>query len=98
MEEVTTTATVKSFAQLKRDLSLGTLVKTIHNYCKPERDGEVRKIAKVQTNAIAFERPEDIDRPSWIWWKDHKVEYIDNIFKVFSKKTNELYFEYEIVK
>lgn len=98
VEEVTAKATVKSFAQLKRDLSLGTLVKTIHNYCKPERDGEVRKIAKVQTNAIAFERPEDLDRPSWIWWKDHKVEYIDNIFKVFSKKTNELYFEYEIVK
>ena len=86
----------KSFAQLKRDLQVGVLVKTIHNYCKPEKDGEVRKIAKVQTNAIAFETANP-DKPSWIWWKEHKVEYTDKVFKVYSKKTDELFFEYEII-
>lgn len=86
----------KSFAQLKRDLQVGVLVKTIHNYCKPEKDGEVRKIAKMQTNAIAFETANP-DRPSWIWWKEHKVEYTGKVFKVYSKKTDELFFEYEII-
>lgn len=97
VEEATTTATVKSFAQLKRDLQVGTLVKTVHNYIKPEKDGQIRGIAIVQSNAIAFEA-NDLNKPSWIWWKDHKVEYVGNTFKVYSKKTGELFFEYAIIE
>ena len=97
VEEVATTATVKSFAQLKRDLQVGTLVKTVHNYIKPDKDGQIRGIAKVQSNAIAFET-NDPNKPSWLWWKDHKVEYIDNTFKVYSKQTGELFFEYRIIQ
>lgn len=102
---------MKTFSQLKKDLQVGALVKTIHNYIKPERDGQTRKIAKVQTNAIAFEIPENEQKPniwgqlqtmSWLWWdKANCYEYEGNIFKVYHyTKDNEkiLDFVYEIVK
>ena len=89
----------KSFAQMMRDLNEGAMLKTVINNVKPERNGEIRKIVKKQTNAIAFENKEDANKPSWLWWdkKHYAFEYIGNTIKVFHKKSNELLFEYEIV-
>lgn len=88
---------MKSFAQLQRDMHLGVKVKTITNNCKPENNGEVREISKVQTNAIAFRRADGKD--SWMWWdkKHNTFEYDNNILKVFWKHDNSLAFVYEIL-
>ena len=50
---------MKSFSQLKKDIKVGTMIETILNNYKPERNGQIRKVAKVQTNAIAFEIPQE---------------------------------------
>ena len=102
---------MKTFSQLKKDLHVGVLVKTINNYIKPERNGQVRKIAKVQSNAIAFELPIEEQKPnlwgqvqtmSWLWWdKASCYEYDENIFKVYHfTDANEkiLDFIYEILE
>lgn len=102
---------MKTFAQLKKDIKVGTTIKTICNNIKPERNGQVRKVGKVQTNAIAFEIPEceqkrnlwgELQTLSWLWWdKASNYEYDNNIFKVYhtDTKTNErvLDFIYEII-
>lgn len=93
----------KSFNQLKKDLQVGVLVKTLTNNCKPEMNGQVRAIGKVQTNAIAFLR--DDDKLSWLWWgKASCYEYEDNVFKVYDEPraynnyTRNLLFVYEIMR
>lgn len=100
---------MKTFAQLKRDLVKGTTIKTIYNHFKPERNGEIRKIGKVQKNAIAFEIPQEqqvksiwgeIQTLSWLWWtKASNYEYEENIFKVYDEVNGkkELSFIYEII-
>lgn len=94
---------MKTFSQLKKDLQLGVKVKTILNNCKPEMNGQVREIGKVQTNAIAFLRADN--QLSWLWWgKASDYEYEGNIFKVYDEPraynnfTRNLLFVYEIVK
>jgi hypothetical protein len=85
----------KTFAQLKRDLQIGVKVKTLYNYCKPERIGEIRPISQVQTNAIAFKK--DDGRDSWLWWeKTSQYDYNDNIVNCYNK-AGELEFTYEIL-
>ena len=76
------TQQIKSFSQLKRDLKVGTVIKTIKNFIKPEKEGEIRQIGKVQTNAIAFLR--DDGRLSYLWWQGAScVEYEGDTFKVY---------------
>lgn len=94
---------MKSFSQLKKDLQTGVKVKTIFNYCKPENNGQIRAIGKVQTNAIAFLK--DDSKLSWLWWgKASNYEYEDNVFKVYDEPnaynnfTRNLLFVYEIIK
>lgn len=96
---------MKTFAQLKRDLKVGTIVKTVLNNCKPEMTGEIRKIQVVQSNAIAFERKEDSSRPSWLWWpKASEIEYDGDTFKVYAapaswnNNTRTLEFIYQIIQ
>ena len=87
----------KTFSQLKKDLQVGVLVKTIANNIKPEMNGQVRAIGKVQSNAIAFIR--DDKQLSWLWWgKASEYEYEDNTFKVYSKDHSQVYFVYEIMR
>jgi hypothetical protein len=94
---------VKTFAQLKRDLQVGVKVKTIFNACKLERNGEVRSVAKKQTNAIAFLTSEG--KESFLWWPKTAslVEYEDNTFKLYvepnqwNDNQRTLVFVYEIL-
>lgn len=99
----------KTFAQLKKDLKEGMEIKTVLNNIRPERNGQVRKIGKVQTNAVAFEIPKEeqhtnlfgeIQTLSWLWWgKASCYDYDDNIFKVYHfdiQNNRVLDFVYEI--
>ena len=98
---------MKTFAQLKRDIKEGTLIKTILNNIKAEKNGEIRKVGKVQSNAIAFEIPKEQQKTniwgetqtlSWLWWgKASQYEYEGNVFKVFDNNKN-LCFVYEIME
>lgn len=94
---------MKSLAQLKRDLKVGTILKLKENYIKPERSGKRFIISKVQTNAIAYveidDKNEIIDnRLFWLWHPSRAiyVEYTDNKFKIFNEYTKNLDFEYII--
>lgn len=94
---------MKTFAQLKRDIKEGTIIKTVNNFCKPEMSGQIRKVGKVQSNAIAFTREDG--KLSWIWWpKATCIEYDGDTFKVYSEPkeynnfTKELLFIYQIMK
>lgn len=87
----------KTFNQLKKDLQVGVMVKTIANNIKPEMNGQVRAIGKVQSNAIAFLREDN--KLSWLWWgKASEYEYEDDTFKVYSQDHSEIYFIYQIVR
>lgn len=90
-------AVKKSFAQLKRDLQPGVQVKTVINNCKPEFNNEIRKISKVQTNAICFECIRNGKQVnSYLWYPKAKdIEYIGNTFKIYDN--GKLIFEYEIL-
>lgn len=101
---------MKTFSQLKRDITVGTTIKTIFNLYRPDKNGQIRKINKVQTNAIGFEIPEEqrtrnvfgeIQDTSWLWWgKASQYEYEDNTFKIYETIKNErvLAFVYEILR
>ena len=101
---------MKTFAQLKRDIKEGTTIKTILNTYKPEKNGQIRKITAVQTNAIGFEIPEEqqtinpitkqINTISWLWWgKASQYEYEGDTFKVYDeyKGNRILSFIYQIL-
>ena len=100
---------MKTFAQLKRDIKEGTRIKTILNTYKPDKNGQIRKVAKVQTNAIGFEIPEEqqtrnifgkIQTISWLWWgKASQYEYEGDTFKVYDeyKGNRILSFIYQIL-
>jgi hypothetical protein len=45
---------MKSFAELKRRFKPGLVLRCIENTYRPEVNGQLRKIVKVQTNALAF--------------------------------------------
>ena len=91
----------KTFAQLKRDLQLGTKIKMIKrevNGIEKKAITEDREISKVQSNAIAFKTllPDGMIGNSWLYFpKASQVEYIGNRF-IF----NDGYFRltYEIIK
>lgn len=101
---------MKTFTQLKRDIKQGIKIKTILNNCRPEKNGQVRTVAVVQSNAIGFEIPEEeqhrnihgeIQKVSWLWWgKASQYEYENNTFKVFEDIKGErvLLFIYEIIQ
>ena len=87
---------MKTFSQLKRDIKEGTKIKTILNTYKPEKNGQIRKITAVQTNAIGFEIPEEqqtinpitkqVNKISWLWWgKASQYEYDGDTFKVYDE-------------
>lgn len=100
---------MKTFAQLKRDIKEGTTIKTILNNYKPDKNGQIRKVGKVQSNAIAFEIPKEDQKPdlrgeiqtlSWLWWgKANQYEYENNVFKIYDEIRGErvLSFIYEII-
>ena len=93
---------MKSLSQLKRDIKVGTVIKTVINNIKPEKNGQVRKVAKVQTNAIVFEDLMYDSKLSWLWWgKASDYEYEENTFRVFHTdlRTNEKVLDlvYEII-
>ena len=92
-------ATVKkSFAQLKRDIQIGVHVKTITNIYKPEFNNEIRKISKVQTNAICFECIRNGKQVnSYLQYPKAKdIEYTNNIFCIYDDD-KQLIFKYEIL-
>lgn len=96
---------MKSFSQLKKDLQVGVKIKTILNNIKPEKNDQVRKIVKTQTNAIIFEDNTHKSGTSYLWYpKASLVEYEDNIFKIYEEpnkynnNTKTLLFVYEIFK
>lgn len=76
----------KTFAQLKRDLQLGTKIKMIKREVNGKEEkaiAEVREISKVQSNAIAFKTllPDGTVGNSWLYFpKASQVEYIGNTF------------------
>jgi hypothetical protein len=100
---------MKTFSQLKRDMHEGVRVKTVLNNYKPERNGQIRKIAKVQTNAICFEIPQEeqhrdifgnLQVLSYFWWdKASNYEYDGDTVKVFCSANGqkELAFIYQIM-
>ena len=91
----------KTFAQLKRDLQLGTKIKMIKREVNGKEEKtitEERKITIVQSNAVAFKtlKPDGLIVNSWLYFpKASQVEYIGDTF-IF----NDGYFKltYEIIK
>ena len=91
----------KTFAQLKRDLQLGTKIKMIKREVNGKEEKaitEEREVTIVQSNAVAFKtlKPDGTVANSWLYFpKASQVEYIGNIF-IF----NDGYFKltYEIIK
>ena len=91
----------KTFAELKRDLKLGTKIKMIKREVNGSESGTiagVREVTKVQSNAVAFKTllHDGTINNSWLYFpKASQVDYIDNTF-IF----NDGYFKltYEIIK
>lgn len=96
----------KTFAQLKRDIEDKNIsIKTLYNYCKEDKIGQVRTILKTQTNAIVFNDNTTSSGESWLWWpKASLIEYEDNIFKIYNEPcrynnfTKTLAFTYEFIR
>lgn len=96
---------IKTFSQLKRDLKAGTKIKTILNNIKPEKNGQIRTIQTVQTNAICFDDSSTRTGKSWLYYppKAKYIKYYDNIFEVYdipskyNNFTSDLIFKYEIL-
>ena len=94
---------MKTFAQLKRDLKVGTILKLRVNNHKPERNGKRFMIAKVKTNAIAYveiDYKNEIINPKlvWVWLPKSAVfvEYEKNDFKLKNEYNMKIDFEYTI--
>jgi hypothetical protein len=91
----------KTFAQLKRDLQLGTKIQMIKREVNGKEEKvitEEREISIVQSNAIAFKtlKADGTVGNSWLYFpKASQVEYIGNTFII-----NDGYFKltYEIIK
>ena len=93
---------MKTFAQLKRDLKVGTKLKCIFNY-HGKYLNVVRPISKVQTNAVYLKtETENGIVDSWLEFPPTAslVKYNDNVFEFYSKFNGELVKElaYEIVE
>lgn len=93
---------MKTFAQLKRDLKVGTKLKCIFNY-HGKYLNVVRPITKVQTNAVCLKtETENGTVNSYLNFPPTAslVKYDGNIFEFYSKFNGELIKElaYEIVE
>lgn len=91
----------KTFAQLKRDFKVGATIETVLNNCRPEKNGQIRKIKKTQSNAIVFEDLTHNSGDSWLWWgKASDYEYEDNTVKVYHEYKGERFldFIYKIIR
>ena len=93
---------MKTFAQLKRDLKVGTKLKCIFNYHSKYLN-VVRPISKVQTNAVCLKTETEngtvnsyLDFPPTA----SLVKYDGNVFEFYSKINGELIktLAYEIVE
>lgn len=93
---------MKTFAQLKRDLKVGTKLKCIFN-CHGKYLNVVRPVSKVQTNAICLKTETEsgtvnsyLDFPP----KAKLVKYDENVFEFYFERNGELIKElaYEIVE
>lgn len=93
---------MKTFAQLKRDLKVGTKLKCIFNY-HGKYLNVVRPISKVQTNAVCLKTETEngtvnsyLDFPPTA----SLVKYNENVFEFYSKINGELIkmLAYEIVE
>lgn len=65
---------MKTLADVKRKMTLGSKWHCVRFFNNNENIG-VREIGKVQTNAVAFLKPDG--KLSWLWWpkaKDVQVE------------------------
>ena len=65
---------MKTLADVKRKMTLGSKWHCVRVFNNNENIG-VREIGKVQTNAVAFLKPDG--KLSWLWWpkaKDVQVE------------------------
>jgi len=72
-----------SFAALKRKLQVGFRLKLVrHDWLRPGGKlniGEVREIAVVQANAIAFATPTSDSGLSWLYWTSASSIRIDEL-------------------
>lgn len=93
---------MKTFAQLKRDLKVGTKLKCIFNHYGKYLN-VVRPISKVQTNAVCLKTETEngtvnsyLDFPQ----KAKLVKYDENVFEFYFERNGELIKElaYEIVE
>ena len=93
---------MKTFAQLKRDLKVGTKLKCIFNY-HGKYLNVVRPITKVQTNAVYLKTETEngtvnsyLDFPP----KASLVKYDENVFEFYFERNGELIKQlaYEIVE
>jgi len=68
----------KTFAQLKKDLTLGRKVKQNYSSWGDKLVGTVRPITKVQSNAVRLDN-------SWLYYPktSKQVEYVDNVFRFY---------------
>lgn len=60
---------VENLAQLKRYMQVGTRYQMVENVLKPETNGEIRIVNKVQTNAISALRN---GGDYWLYWQKAK--------------------------
>jgi hypothetical protein len=85
-----------SLAELKRRLKVGVRVKIVER-CGGQIANDLRTVAKVQTNAVAFSLPGGDGKKnlSWLWWhKGTKIIDEPNGFKVDLPGGNYLRFEW----
>ena len=83
---------MKTLADVKRKMTLGSKWRCVR-VSNQGIDTGVREIGKVQTNAVAFVRPDG--KLSWLWWpkaKDVQVE--ENAFTVLQNGVPKLKYIY----
>ncbi|MCD8252745.1 MAG: hypothetical protein LUD40_12475 [Phocaeicola dorei] len=79
---------MKTLADVKRKMTLGSKWHCVRVFNNNENIG-VREIGKVQTNAVAFLKPDG--KLSWLWWpkaKDVQVE--GNSFTILQNGVSKL--------
>lgn len=83
---------IKTLAQLKRDLKVGTQLKVVYHDVRPEQIGNIKTISKTQSNGIYTTCPELFNgRASWLELPPASlVEYSDNKFTIFDVGSREL--------
>lgn len=84
---------VKSFNQLKKDLTVGTKIKVITHTIRPEVEGIIKTITKKQTNGF-YTSCKDYKNGANIWLEfptsANLIEYTDNVFSIYDMGTRDL--------